>query len=163
MSKEIITPAFYVLDSDKQWAKKRIAELEKAILDLGPEFNVALNQSTETWHDNAPFDALRDEQALMVSEMQGLKEMLFKAAISVPKPPKGKVGFGSHVTVKSGTHTYKYKLAGHWSPHVSEKLPDGEVIISCESPIGAALLGAKLGDTVTVQTTRRQLKVVVID
>lgn len=52
-----------ILDEDKKAARQRIAELEAEILSLGPEFYEVFNQSSETWHDNAPFDALRDRQS----------------------------------------------------------------------------------------------------
>ena len=90
---------FYILEEDKQLARQRIAELEREILELGPEFHTALTQSTETWHDNAPFDALREKQAVLEAELLGLKEVLQKADISVPQPQKGRVSVGSRVKV----------------------------------------------------------------
>lgn len=66
MQKELI-----ILDEDKEWMRRRIAELEKQIRDLGTEFYDALNQSSETWHDNAPFDALRDRQSVLAAEPNG--------------------------------------------------------------------------------------------
>lgn len=159
MSKEITEPPFYILDEDKDWARQRIAELEQSIQALGPEFNIALNQSSETWHDNAPFDALRDEQALMVAEMQNLKEVIFKAAIEVPAPAKGRVGIGSKVTVSGAGKNHHYLLAGNWSPRAGHKQDGGQIVVSCESPIGRALLGAKTGQTAVVPTTGRQLTI----
>jgi hypothetical protein len=49
MQKELI-----ILDEDKAYARARIAELEQQIQALGPEFYEVFNQSSETWHDNAP-------------------------------------------------------------------------------------------------------------
>jgi len=54
MSRQLI-----ILDEDKKWAEARIAALDEEIQALGPEFYDVFNQSSETWHDNAPFDALR--------------------------------------------------------------------------------------------------------
>jgi transcription elongation GreA/GreB family factor len=148
--------AFYVLDEDKQWARQRIAELEKAILELGPEFNVALTQSNETWHDNAPFDALRDTQALYVAEMQQLKEVLAKASITVPKPTRGRVGIGSIAALKDGTKHSKFLLAGHWTYRVAEQ-HHGATVVSCVSPLGSVLLGAKVGQEITIPTTGKSI------
>jgi transcription elongation GreA/GreB family factor len=159
VSKNDQTPAFYVLNEDKKWARRRIAELEKAIQNLGPEFNVALNQSNETWHDNAPFDALRDTQAIMVAEMQMLKDVLFKAAISVPAGKAGRVNIGARVTVNNNGRTHVYLVAGHWSPLAGTKQA-GAVVISCSSPLGNALLGAKIGATVTNPVTSKPLHIV---
>ena len=67
---------FIILEEDKAWARQRIAWLEQAILDLGPEFHDVFNQSSETWHDNAPFDALRDRQSVLDAELQQLKRIM---------------------------------------------------------------------------------------
>ena len=160
MSKKEQTPVFYVLEEDKQWARERIAELEKAIQDLGPEFNIALNQSNETWHDNAPFDALRDTQAIMVAEMQNLKETLFKASIASPKKTSYKVGIGSKITVKNAKGAQVYKLAGHWSPFAGVE-HDSHIVVSCTSPLGTALLGSKRDQQVIIPTNKKVLGVIV--
>lgn len=144
------------MDADKQWARARVAEIEQAILDLGPEFHVALTQSNETWHDNAPFDALRDTQALLVAEMQTLKAILQKAAISLPKPRKGRVNIGSVVTVQDGTKEHSYFVAGHWAAQVGEA-KEGVLVISCASPLGAALLGAKVGQDLNLTRPAKRL------
>jgi transcription elongation GreA/GreB family factor len=156
VSKKIETQAFYVLEEDKQWARQRIAELEKAIQELGPEFNVALTQSNETWHDNAPFDALRDTQALYVAEMQHLKEVLAKAAIKVPKRIAGMINIGNVVTLKRAGKHQRFLLAGHWTYRVAEE-HDGATIVSCMSPLGSALLGAKVGDEIIIPTTKKRV------
>lgn len=161
MSKNNEAPVFYVLDEDKQWAREQIAKIEKAIQDMGPEFNVALNESNETWHDNAPFDALRDEQALLVADMQNLKEILFKAAIGIPKPRAGKIGIGHRVSVEQNGKTHHYFLAGHWSRRIGH-VHDGAMVVSCVSPIGSVLLGAKLGQTVTIPTNNKQVTITAI-
>ena len=162
MSKKSEPQAFYVLDADKLWARNRIAELQKAIQDLGPEFNIALTQSNETWHDNAPFDALRDTQAVLVAEMQNLKQVLFKAAISVPKPKKAKVSIGSRVSVTHKGRNQMYLLTGHWSPSVGKK-QDGALVVSCGSPVGSVLFGAKVGDQVIIPTNHHSLDIIAID
>jgi transcription elongation GreA/GreB family factor len=151
--------AFYVLEEDKQWARQRIAELEKAIQELGPEFNVALTQSNETWHDNAPFDALRDTQALYVAEMQQLKEVLAKASISMPKRVNGKVSIGNIVHLKNGTRQTHFLLAGHWTYRVAEQ-HDGATVVSCVSPLGSVLLGAAVGQEVIIPTTGKKVGVI---
>ena len=46
-----------ILDEDRELAEVRMAELERLIQELGPEFHVALTQSSESWHDSALFDA----------------------------------------------------------------------------------------------------------
>ncbi|MGH7196617.1 MAG: GreA/GreB family elongation factor [Candidatus Saccharimonadales bacterium] len=153
-----VSEKIYVLEADKAWARARIDQLEREILELGPEFHIALNQSTETWHDNAPFDALRDKQALLVAEQQSLKAILFKAHVSVPNPKANLIGIGSKVTVQSGAKIHTYAIVGHWSPRVGE-VEDGAMVVSCVSPLAAALLGAKVGQTVTLAHNKKELTI----
>lgn len=40
----------YLLPIDRQFAEARIVQLEQLIQDLGPDFNDAFSQSSETWH-----------------------------------------------------------------------------------------------------------------
>lgn len=145
------TTNYYILEEDKALARERIAEIEREILDLGPAFHDALNQTSETWHDNAPFDALREKQAVLAAELQTLKETLGKSAPALPKSQQGHVSIGSrvklsHAAKKSQHH---YFLAGHWTFRLGEFL-DNHMVISCQSPLGASLLGKKVGEVVTL-------------
>lgn len=134
-----------ILEEDKQWARQRIAELEKQIQDLGPEFYDVFNQSSETWHDNAPFDALRDRQSVLDAERQHLRNLLRKSAVGVPKLKKGVVGIGSVVEIQDAKgRPHKYRIAGSWT-YRAGKLIDGVRIVSIETPIATALIGKKVG------------------
>lgn len=135
-----------ILDEDKDWARARIAELEAAIMALGPEFYDAFNQTSETWHDNAPFEIVRDRQTMLDTERQHLNGILKRSLVSVPKQRKGRVGIGSIVTLRNSKGQLKtFKIAGDWTPHAS-KVIDGAMIVSCQAPIAQALLGKKVGE-----------------
>lgn len=147
---------FYILEEDRKLAQARIIELEKEIQELGPEFHVVLNQSTETWHDNAPFDALREKQALLAAELQKLKEVLQKASIAPPHKQKGIVGIGSRITVSLKGKVQKYVLTGHWSYRLGKEI-DKAMVITCQSPLGQAVLGKQLNDTGILSHNGQQL------
>lgn len=139
----------YILPKDKQQAIDRMAELEQAILDLGPEFHDALNQSSETWHDNAPFDVLRDRQSVLQAELQNLKAIVFNSAISLPKPTWDEVSIGAYVSVEN-TRTKKlstYYIAGDWTLRSGTKERDA-IVISTKAPLAQAVLGRRVGDEV---------------
>lgn len=143
--------SYYILEEDKALARKRINEIEREILEMGPAFHEALNQTSETWHDNAPFDALREKQAVLAAELQTLKETLSKSAPTLPEREDGRIAIGSRVKL---THDAKkshhhYFVAGHWTFRLGESLDD-HMIISCQSPLGSSLLGKTLGDSVTL-------------
>jgi transcription elongation GreA/GreB family factor len=142
---------YYILEEDKVLARDRITEIEREILDLGPAFHEALNQTSETWHDNAPFDALREKQAVLVAELQTLKETLSKSASSLPSAQNNKINIGSRIKLenKAKKSHHHYFLAGHWTFRLGEFL-DSHMVISCQSPLGASLLGKKTGEVVTL-------------
>lgn len=150
--------AFYVLPQDKTWAINRINELEKQIDALGPEFEEVFAQSSETYHDNAPFDALRDRQSVLAAERHSLKQIINKATLKLPKPAKNKVGLGCTVVVEENAKTQTFYIAGHWSPHTG-MLVDGALVITCESPIGKALMGVAVGKIARMSTPARELLV----
>lgn len=135
MSKE-----HHILAEDKQWLEARIRELEQTIQDLGPDFYDVFNQSSETWHDNAPFEALRDKQSVLFSELSALKRVRAHAVLGLPKKKPGVVNIGSVVIIKGK----KIFVAGSWTPRAGTK-KDEATIVSAESPLAQAILGKKPG------------------
>lgn len=131
----------YIVPEDKVWLGNRIAELEKQIQDLGPDFYDVFNQSSETWHDNAPFDALRDKQSVMFAEYSKLKSVRQHAALTLPKKRKDLVNIGSTVII----NTKSYFIAGDWTPHAGATINE-KIIISAQSPLGCEVLGKKVFD-----------------
>lgn len=137
-----------ILNEDKAWARARIAELEAEILALGPEFRDAFTQTSETWHDNAPFEIVRDRQSVLSAERQYLVGLLRRSAVSVPKQKRGVVGIGSIVTLQNKKgQLQRFKIAGDWTPHAG-KIIDDVMTASRVAPIARTLLGKKVG-TVT--------------
>lgn len=131
----------FIVPEDKQWLEHRIAELEAHIQALGPDFYDVFNQSSETWHDNAPFDALRDKQSVLFAELTKLKEIRMQAALGLPKRTKGLAGIDSTVIMNDRT----YYLAGDWTPRAGT-IVNEKTIISAQSPLGKALLGKRAAD-----------------
>lgn len=139
-----------ILDEDKTWARERVAELEQQIQALGPEFYDVFNQSSETWHDNAPFDALRDRQSVLDAELQRLRSILRNSLPSVPKQKKGAVGIGSNIELThKDSDSKRYQIAGDWTPHAGQEI-SGIIKISAQSPLAQQVLGKKSGDVVRI-------------
>lgn len=151
MQKELI-----ILDEDKEYIRQRIAELQQQIQDLGPEFYEVFNQSSETWHDNAPFDALRDRQSVLDAELQTLRQTLRNSAVSVLKPLKGKVGIGSVVRLSDNR---TYFIAGDYTPHAGQTR-NGAVVVSCQTPLAMALLDREVGESVVVGRKKSQIEAI---
>jgi transcription elongation factor GreA len=100
--------------------------------------------------ENAEYEAAKNEQAFVEGRIQELDHLLATAQI-IEENGKGKktdaIQVGSKVTIKEGNYeaeTFTIVGAAEANPR------DGK--ISNESPIGKAILGHKLGDTVKVET-----------
>jgi transcription elongation GreA/GreB family factor len=149
MAKELI-----ILDDDRRYALARIAELQNQIQALGPEFYEVFNQSSETWHDNAPFDALRDRQSVLDAELQQLRNVLRSSALKVPKPRRGIVGIGSRVVLQNEA---AYLIAGDWTPRAGQNW-QGAVVINCNTPLALQMIGKKVGAEVAVGRITTRIK-----
>lgn len=97
--------------------------------------------------ENAEYDAAREEQAQLESRVSELEEILQNADIIKPAKSNGTIQVGSTVDLKNGK-SVTYQIVG---PVEADPL---EGKISNESPIGAALMGKKEGDNVTIETPK---------
>lgn len=134
----------YLLPEDRVAAEARIASLEQFIQDLGEDFRDAFTQSSETWHDNSPFEAVRDKQSMYAAELQQLRTLIRNSTLVAPKKKRGTVGVGSTVLLDNKKC---YKIAGDWTEKAG-KQSDGAWWVSRGAPVAVALLGKKVGDTV---------------
>jgi len=100
--------------------------------------------------ENAEYDAAREDQGLVESRIAEIEDILLNAEII--KAGKGsKVALGSKVELKTGKKTVTYAVVG---PVEADPL---EGKISNESPIGEALMGKKVNDTVTITTPKGEI------
>lgn len=97
--------------------------------------------------ENAEYDAAKNEQARIEARINEIEAMLkFAVVIDDKDKKKGVVSLGSNVDVVDETYdeTMTFMIVGTTEADVVE----GK--ISNESPIGNALLGRKIGETVEV-------------
>ena len=105
--------------------------------------------------ENAEYDAAREEQGLVESRIAEIEDILLNAELI--KTAKGsKVSLGSKVELKTGKKTVVYNVVG---PVEADPL---EGKISNESPIGEALMGKKVGESVTITTPKGQISYEII-
>ena len=140
----------YLLPEDRVAAEERIAELEGLIQDLGEDFRDAFTQSSETWHDNSPFEAVRDKQSMYAAELHQLRTLIRTSTLVAPKKKRGTIGIGDTVTLSNGR---QYKLAGSWT-HKAGKHADGAYWVSSGTPVAQAVLGRRAGDEVAIGAIR---------
>ena len=101
--------------------------------------------------ENSEYDEAKNEQGKLYSRIAELEEILQHVVIvDESSAPSNVVTIGCKVTVAdaSGRAMPAYRIVG------SQESDPMHGIISEESPFGKALLGAKEGDTVTVEAPR---------
>lgn len=138
----------YLTQEGYQKMKDRLAELKYT---ARPEVIAKIKEARAQGDlsENAEYDAAKEEQGKIEGEITDLEETLKVAEIiDESAMPTDKVSFGSKVTVydKDFDEESVYTIVG------SQEADPMEDRISNESPIGAALMGHAVGETVTVQT-----------
>ena len=101
--------------------------------------------------ENSEYDEAKNEQGKLYSRIAELEVILQHVVIvDESNAPSNVVTIGCKVTVadSTGKELPAYKIVG------SQEADPMHGIISEESPFGKALLGAKEGDTVTVEAPR---------
>ena len=102
--------------------------------------------------ENSEYDEAKNEQGKLYSRIAELEDILLHVVIiDESEGASNAVSIGCTVTVvdlKTGREMPPYKVVG------SQEADPMHGIISEESPFGKALLGAKEGDTVTVEAPR---------
>ena len=108
--------------------------------------------------ENGGYHAARDEQGKMEARIRQLKQMLENAHIGTPPAAAdGKVGAGMVVTAEIAGDEMKFLLG-------SREISSGDLdVYSEKSPLGAAVMGAEIGASVSYTAPNgREIKVVII-
>jgi transcription elongation factor GreA len=120
-------------------------------------------KTAREWGDlkeNAEYHDAKNDQAHLETKILRIREQLLAAEVREVETQTETVGFGSKVQVEdTGSdrrQTYTLVSAPEAAP--------GEGKLSIDSPVGKALVGARVGDLRTLETPRgaRTLKIVAI-
>jgi transcription elongation factor GreA len=139
---------YQITDEGKAELEAELAELKSrrgAIAD-----KIAEARDFGDLSENAEYDSAREEQGLVESRIAEIEDILLNAEI-IKASGKTKVALGSKVELKTGKKTVTYSIVG---PVEADPL---EGKISNESPIGEALMGKKVGDTVSIATPKGEI------
>jgi len=97
--------------------------------------------------ENTEYDTAREEQSFIEGRIIELEEILRNAEVVTSKEKTGSVQIGSKVKVEVDEEQDEFVIVS------SVEADPMQGKISNESPVGKALLGAKVGDMVTVAST----------
>jgi transcription elongation factor GreA len=133
------------------------SEIERLEMDEMPKIaqKIAEARAEGDLKENAEYHAQRENQGLLQAKINSLKSKLVNAHIVDPSTlPKDEVVFGATVRVLDldFQDEEEYTLVGMGD----EDYDCGKILTT--SPIGAALLGAKVGQTVEVTVPRGKLR-----
>ena len=110
--------------------------------------------------ENAEYDAAKDEQRDIEARIEDIEAILKNAEVVLEdEVDSKKIGVGSKVKIldKELKEEMEYKIVG------SAEANSLKGKISNESPVGRALIGAKKGDTISVDTQAGVLKYKVLE
>ena len=96
--------------------------------------------------ENSEYDAAKEEQSLLEARISQLEDVLPHAQIVRQVTAADFVVIGSTVVVESEGKVEEFTIVGSMEADPADKK------ISNESPVGAAMLGAKVGEEVEVIT-----------
>lgn len=123
--------------------------------ELSAKLQAAISQGDLS--ENADYHTAKEEQGFVEGRIRDLEDSLRRAQVIKDHVPADRVSVGNKVTiVEEGYDDLEtYHIVG---PHEANP---GNGRISNESPYGRALLGAKKGQTVTVETPGGQIRLTV--
>ncbi|KKR57728.1 MAG: Transcription elongation factor GreA [Candidatus Curtissbacteria bacterium GW2011_GWA1_40_47] len=107
--------------------------------------------------ENSEYDAAKEEQSLLEHRISELEEVLHKAQIISETPKNGFVVIGSTVVVEMGDEVHEFTIVGSMEADPATKK------ISNESPVGQALLGLRVGETIEVAVGPVKSKIRVLE
>lgn len=97
--------------------------------------------------ENAEYDSAREEQGLVETRIAEIEDILMNAE-DIKATKSSSIHLGTTVELKTGSKKVTYTVVG------SVEANPGEGKISDESPIGAALMGKKEGESATISTPK---------
>lgn len=140
-------------------AAKIRAELKELIEIKRPEIAQRLREAIRMGDlsENADYIMAKEDQAFLEGRILELEQLLRSATIVAEASVDGVANVGSRVTVQEGgedPETFLLVGAKEADPRRGK--------ISNESPIGKALLGRRVGDTVKVDTPTGSIKMKIL-
>jgi transcription elongation factor GreA len=137
-----------MIHKEYRLTKQGVAELEAEHAELtGSRVEIAEKLKVAREHgdlkENAEYHAARDEQANLETRIADIEQILRSVEVLEPKNTSA-VELGNTVVLKGEKGEQSYTVVG------SVEANPAQGKLSNESPIGQALMGKKVGDTVEI-------------
>ncbi len=141
--------------------KHQLQEQLKAMIAKRPQIATRIAEAREKGdlRENADYHAAREELAMLEARISDLQERLKSASVVNPDDiPADMVFLGSVVRVRdtASGEVETFQLAGEVNSGGLDQ--DGDILaVSAKSPLGQALMRARLGQTVRVNVPRGEI------
>lgn len=134
-----------------------LAQLEKVGLPEAID-RVAKAREFGDLSENAEYHSSKEDLSALEGRIEELKDIISRVVVvDIKKSGDEEVGIGSTVQVQVNGNTHDFSIVGEWEADPAAKK------ISHESPLGKALIGKKVGDTVEVEAPAGRVIYVIND
>lgn len=144
---------YQITESGQRELERELEELKSRRGEIADK--IAAARDFGDLSENAEYDAAREAQGLLETRITEIETILQNASI-IRAGSSSTVVLGSTVELEANGKTVAYTVVG---PVEADPL-EGKV--SNESPIGQALMGKAVGDTVTISTPKGELAYAVV-
>jgi len=144
---------YQITESGQRELERELEELKSRRGEIADK--IAAARDFGDLSENAEYDAAREAQGLLETRITEIETILQNASI-IRAGSSSTVVLGSTVELEANGKTVVYTVVG---PVEADPL-EGKV--SNESPIGQALMGKAVGDTVTINTPKGELAYTVV-
>lgn len=144
---------YQITESGQRELERELDELKSRRGEIADK--IAAARDFGDLSENAEYDAAREAQGLLETRITEIETILQNASI-IQAGDSSTVRLGSTVELEANGKTVVYTVVG---PVEADPL-EGKV--SNESPIGQALMGKAVGDTVTISTPKGELAYAVV-
>ncbi|MBF1023920.1 MAG: transcription elongation factor GreA [Candidatus Nanogingivalaceae bacterium] len=144
---------YQITESGQRELERELEELKSRRGEIADK--IAAARDFGDLSENAEYDAAREAQGLLETRITEIETILQNASI-IQAGSSSTVVLGSTVELEANGKTVVYTVVG---PVEADPL-EGKV--SNESPIGQALMGKTVGDTVTISTPKGELAYTVV-
>lgn len=144
---------YQITESGQRELERELEELKSRRGEIADK--IAAARDFGDLSENAEYDAAREAQGLLETRITEIETILQNASI-IQAGSSSTVVLGSTVELEANGKTVVYTVVG---PVEADPL-EGKV--SNESPIGQALMGRAVGDTVTISTPKGELAYAVV-
>lgn len=158
LQKDVEMTSYYCTQETYDALLEQEAQLKKSLKDALGQLGEAAWSDSNTWHDNAAFDATNELIRRIQSQLRIVTHQI-QSTIIVEQTSGNAIGLGHVVTLKfPNKEPFRVKMVGQRVGRSDDEIQQ----VSTDSPLGKALLGYAAGDTISYPAPRGEMTVEII-